>query len=316
MPKPQPPEHCLNCGARLTGAYCAQCGQAASDFRMTFSAMLIEFIDNQFDLNSALIRSVLALIFKPGTMTREYNAGKRVRYVSPVRMYLVTSAIFFLLLARQTSFAEFLDLGNWSGDITQVEVATPSPDGGAILDDNGQPVIFPLNDQGQPRPITLGDLSQREPVVRFAIERWQAVTRNGLEVFRERFTESFFDNIPQMMFVLLPVAALILKLLYIRRPWLYIEHVTFALHLHTFAFIVIILGMVTGPFVATLPVPEDIGSTVSLWGIAVYTLVAMRVVYQQSYLKTAAKLVLFFISYSVTLTLSLAITSAVAFLLL
>ncbi len=314
MPKAQLPEYCLNCGAKLTGKYCVECGQRGADFRLTFRELVADFIDGQFNLNSSLVRSLWTLVFRPGRMTREYNAGKRVRYVSPLRMYLVTSALFFLVLA-QVSLNTVFDLSVLENIETR-ELVLPPANGETMLDDEGRPIEFPANAAGQLRGITLTDLSQRDPTLRWLLERWQAVTRNGLDVFRQRFLETLLDNASRMMVFLLPVVALMLKLLYIRRPWLYIEHVTFALHLHTFAFLVLmVLLVVEGRFPAS-SVWSDLAPNLALLGLTVYTFIALRVVYAQSYLKTALKMALLGVSYLVVVAVAMSVTTAVSFLLL
>ena len=314
MPTAQPPEYCLNCGAKLTGKYCVECGQRGADFRLTFRELVADFIDGQFNLNSSLVRSLVTLVFRPGRMTREYNAGKRVRYVSPLRMYLVTSAVFFLVLA-QVSLNTVIDLSLLENIETR-EIVSPPPGGGTLLDDEGRPVDFPVNAAGQLRGITLTDLSQRDPTLRLLLERWQAATRNGLDVFRQRFLETLLDNASRMMVFLLPVVALMLKLLYIRRRWLYIEHVTFALHLHTFAFLVLMVVLLVGRRFPEGSFWVETAPNLAFLALTVYTFIALKVVYAQSYLKTALKMALLGVSYLVVVAVAMSVTTAISFLLL
>ena len=314
MPTAQPPEYCLNCGAKLTGKYCVECGQRGADFRLTFRELVADFVDGQFNLNSSLVRSLVTLVFRPGRMTREYNAGKRVRYVSPLRMYLVTSAVFFLVLA-QVSLNTVIDLSLLENIETR-EIVSPPPGGGTLLDDEGRPVDFPVNAAGQLRGITLTDLSQRDPTLRFLLERWQAATRNGLDVFRQRFLETLLDNASRMMVFLLPVVALMLKLLYIRRRWLYIEHVTFALHLHTFAFLVLMVVLLVGRRFPEGSFWVETAPNLAFLALTVYTFIAPKVVYAQSYLKTALKMALLGVSYLVVVAVAMSVTTAISFLLL
>lgn len=314
MPTAQRPEYCLNCGAKLTGNYCVECGQKGADFRLTFRELVADFIDGQFNLNSSLVRSVLTLMFRPGWMTREYNAGKRVRYVSPLRMYLVTSALFFLALA-QVSLNTVVDLSLLENIETR-ELVPPPTNGETMLDEAGRPVEFPVNAAGQLRGITLTDMGQRDPTLRWLLERWQTATRGGLDVFRERFVATLLDNASRMMVFLLPVVALILKLLYVRRRWLYIEHVTFALHLHTFVFLVLMVLLLVGRRFSDWTFWSETAPNMALLVMTVYTFIALKVVYAQSYLKTALKMALLGVSYLVVVAIALTATTAISFLLL
>lgn len=95
---------CNNCGASLLGEYCHRCGQkeADTDWR-SFGAIARQFWDEfvSFDYKSA--RTVLAL-FRPGRLAAEFIAGRRTRYLSPLKVYFVAAALFFLIAPRVTDF--------------------------------------------------------------------------------------------------------------------------------------------------------------------------------------------------------------------
>src|SRR5712691_13314205 len=90
-----PLTHCENCGAQLTGRYCAQCGQAAVDYRRSFRHVIIDVLDSFLNWDSKFIATIGLLIAKPWRLTNEFLAGKRVRYVHPLRLYLLASILFF-----------------------------------------------------------------------------------------------------------------------------------------------------------------------------------------------------------------------------
>ncbi len=87
--------HCENCGAPLTGHYCAQCGQAAIDYRRSFRHVIADVLDSFLNWDSKFFATIALLIFKPWRLTNEFLAGKRVRYVNPLRLYLLASILFF-----------------------------------------------------------------------------------------------------------------------------------------------------------------------------------------------------------------------------
>ncbi|MEJ2533779.1 MAG: DUF3667 domain-containing protein, partial [Halioglobus sp.] len=91
--------HCLNCDAILTGEYCHQCGQRAGRRELTFSGLLAEFADELFTWDSRLWRTLVPLLFRPGFLSAEFMAGRRARYVPPLRLYLIISFLLFLVLS-------------------------------------------------------------------------------------------------------------------------------------------------------------------------------------------------------------------------
>lgn len=90
---------CLNCAASVEGNFCSHCGQEALDNTVHVRHLTTDFFDQMFGVNSQLSRTIAPLLFRPGFLTNEYNAGKRVRYLSPFRLYFYISVIFFLLFS-------------------------------------------------------------------------------------------------------------------------------------------------------------------------------------------------------------------------
>jgi len=94
---------CNNCGASLVGPFCHQCGQREIDEWRSIGAIVRQFWDElvSFDYKSA--RTVLAL-FRPGYLAAEFIAGRRDRYLSPLKVYFLTAALFFIVAPRVTDF--------------------------------------------------------------------------------------------------------------------------------------------------------------------------------------------------------------------
>ncbi len=93
-----PPERCLNCGVVLAGKYCHECGQKKLHrhefaLRHFFGHLIHEF--THLDSNK-ILRTIFALLFRPGVLTSEYLAGRKSSYINPIRIYLTFSAIYFL----------------------------------------------------------------------------------------------------------------------------------------------------------------------------------------------------------------------------
>lgn len=97
--EPAPESHqCPNCGAELLGEYCQACGQKKIHRNELGLKHFFIHAANEFtDLESnKVVGTFTALLFKPGRLTDEYLAGRKGRYITPVRLYLTFSALYFL----------------------------------------------------------------------------------------------------------------------------------------------------------------------------------------------------------------------------
>lgn len=93
-------DRCLNCEAPIGGNFCANCGQDATNRNVKFWSLAWEIINDYISFDSKLFRSMKPLLVKPGLLTAAYNAGQRVRYVFPPRLYLIVSVICFFVIAN------------------------------------------------------------------------------------------------------------------------------------------------------------------------------------------------------------------------
>src|SRR5262245_41324789 len=104
VPEPAPPPEpearaCLNCGEPLLGQHCWRCGQEDVDLHRPLQQLARDAVDDLLDLDTRLLRTLGPLCFRPGFVIREYLAGRRVRFVPPLKMFLLASVIFFGLAA-------------------------------------------------------------------------------------------------------------------------------------------------------------------------------------------------------------------------
>src|SRR5207247_10174870 len=93
----RPLTHCENCGAELTGQYCAQCGQAAVDYRRSFRHVIVDLLDSFLKWDSKFFATIGLLIVKPWRLTNDFLSGKRVRSLHPLRLYLLERNFFFFV---------------------------------------------------------------------------------------------------------------------------------------------------------------------------------------------------------------------------
>ena len=96
---PHPPTACHNCGAVLRGRFCADCGQQNRPFDPTLGGVVGEVAREISDLDGRIVRSVQYLFFSPGFLTTEHFRGRRVVWISPIRLYLVFSVVYFAIVS-------------------------------------------------------------------------------------------------------------------------------------------------------------------------------------------------------------------------
>jgi hypothetical protein len=294
---PRPRGWCRNCDAALFGPFCSNCGQRDSEYSVSLPVLAREFADEYLSFDSRLFRSILFLLVRPGFLTRQYLVGRRERYVRPLRLYIVASLLFFLVIPLMVRVN--IEEGRNLRQLFQAEVLD-DPAAAGLGGDTlaaAPPQMTPIPDLG-----TLQVGRMRYSITEH-LERLSGMTPQQL--FETAFA-GFEKYLPRMMFVLLPVFALILKLLYLRRRWFYAEHFIFALHFHAFAFAVFFL-------LITLPANVWTAGLV-LWSI-VYLAVAMRKVYKQSIPKTAIKFLLLTGVYAGLVLLGVAASALLGILL-
>ncbi|TVZ52996.1 uncharacterized protein DUF3667 [Dokdonia sp. Hel_I_53] len=92
---------CLNCGhpLDLTDRFCAYCGQINTTKRLSLADFFNEFVLSVFTYDSRFRYTLKDLLFKPGTITKNYAKGKRLKYANPFRFFLSASIFYFILLA-------------------------------------------------------------------------------------------------------------------------------------------------------------------------------------------------------------------------
>ena len=90
---------CLNCGTPLHGPFCYYCGQPDKNLLRFFPVLVRDLLEDLLDFDSRFMRTIRPLLLHPGRLTRDYLDGRRFRYVPPMRLYIFSSMIFFILAA-------------------------------------------------------------------------------------------------------------------------------------------------------------------------------------------------------------------------
>lgn len=113
---------CLNCGAELHGHYCHNCGQENIEPKESFLHLVKHFFYDITHFDGKFLETVKDLLLKPGFLSKEYMAGKRARYLNPIKMYVFTSAIFFLIFFSFIKPQESIKIDNTKETINYREL--------------------------------------------------------------------------------------------------------------------------------------------------------------------------------------------------
>lgn len=127
---------CANCETPLAGAFCHACGQKAH-LHDKLKHLVEEFAEGIAHFDGRLWRTLPLLALNPGRLTREWMAGKRVRYVAPLHLFLF--AVFLLFLIPNFTDRHLFDFGGTSSEaLANADLWIDNPDGTrtAIAPDN------------------------------------------------------------------------------------------------------------------------------------------------------------------------------------
>jgi hypothetical protein len=327
----------------MGGPFCAQCGQAAIDYRRSFRHIIVDVLDSFLNWDSKFFATIGWLIARPWHLTNQFLAGRRVRYVHPLRLYLLVSILFFFVV-NYWAKSIHADPGKLSAEdraeiaaelndpdippavkarvqreleakgLTQPKAQTsPSPE--AAVSPKPTTIVSPAPSVTSPSPSgDFGPLVQFDKPPSEGFEKW--LEQRAKEKMGEHgskmalFIATLFSNLPYMMLCCIPLFALVLKVLYLRKRIFYIDHLVYALHIHSFAYLAIMLIVLI-----TIGLNRSIPGTFAGWTIAalwiafaVQVFLSIRRVYQQGWFFTVFKFFLGGFAYLIVLTVALAIT--------
>ena len=299
--------HCPNCGTSLGGNFCQECGQAAVLHVPSAREFMHEFVAHYVALEGKLWQSVKLLLFKPGQLTREYIEGRRVRYVEPLRLYLTFSIIFFAVFKfsginigaqeRETEALQPKAPAVQPAPAGKSETSVAPPLARPADKKTTQPALIELDDDEN----DLRNLADKvSPSLGAKMDHFG---KQPNEVRNEALKRAFFSYAPYAIFLLMPVFAAFLKLLYLGSGRRYGEHVLFALHSNAFAFLCLSLIMLVPSFVPL------VGKALGLW-LVFYLPTAMRKVYGGSRTVTALRWMVLMTAHTVSILLAAVFAAA------
>ncbi|MEZ5021916.1 MAG: DUF3667 domain-containing protein [Chitinophagales bacterium] len=287
--------------------YCPHCGQKHEENVFTLKELLSDFLGSLISFDSKAFNSLPKLIFRPGKLTVDYLKGKRASNLSPFRMYLFFSVVLFLLLPliiqedKLIKVNEEVTVRNAKKDLNNVFLTIQDSIEANFEEEDLQEVqgvpgmTFSLDDSTNLKNWkTAVNLIENGATIQTAVDsvfsdkgRLAKFTiKQALKVNAKKgigLMGVFLNSLSYSLFLFLPLFALILKLLYVRRNRYYVEHVIFSLHLFSFLFFTLIILVLLRLLSLHIPL-WIIGSLILL-----YLYFALKRAYLQGWLKTAVK---------------------------
>jgi hypothetical protein len=322
---------CLNCGTETPGRYCPACGQQNIEPKQSVWHLVNHFFSDITHFDGKFFVTVKDLFTKPGFLSKEYMQGRRASYLDPIRMYIFTSAIFFLIFFSMINVKN-IHIGDEDRKEMKGDSALSAIMSGVKTARDSLRILDAQRVASAPKPKIRKDSLRRNGNVNFSIDEsdytsvaaydsvqkilpidqrdgWlkRKVNIKKIELNQRYKSErgdlireligNYIHNCPKVLFVSLPIFALLLKLLYIRRrQFYYVDHGIFSVHLYIFSFLILLILFGIGGL-----------SSYTGWGwlywlfaaIIFYALVyyykAMRKFYGQRRAKTFTKFILLLI---------------------
>lgn len=289
LPVPLQRGQCANCGAPMHGPYCAACGQSAKGLIRHLGSVLADAGEALFNIDSRVFRSIVPLYARPGFLTLEYFSGRRMRYVTPFRLFFFLCILSFFAIQFTVNLADsriiLLNTASGQDELAAIRSAPTLTELDrrsavaleAITREAADPAerqrrIDRLHDRVASRgawlqkrddALAAGTPPPKDPEAReftFNGKPWDPVNhpvevawlpafanrainaslihlRDNLVIAERDPAHLFagvFSVLPQALFVLLPLFALLLKVMFLFKRRLYMEHLMVALHSHAF----------------------------------------------------------------------------------
>ncbi len=330
--------NCLNCNTEIAGRFCQNCGQENLETKESVWYLISHFFKDITHFDGKFFSTLKYLFAKPGFLSKEYMIGRRASYVNPIRLYVFTSAFFFLI------FFSFMNVNNKS------IIGTASMNGKTFA----QTIeMDSLAFAEYTKEINKDDEKKEVPMTRAEFKKYfdSSILNSGFSITKTKYaSKTAYDSVllsgkkkhnwlqrqliykeielnekygnnanlltkeylsillhslPQMLFILLPLFALILKLLYIRRKdFYYVNHSIFSIHFYIFCFITMLLMFALGKLNERLGwgAITFIEGMLGLY-IFFYLYKSMRRFYQQRRAKTVFKFLILCLLLFVTMLL-------------
>jgi hypothetical protein len=292
------------------GNYCGNCGQEAKELRRPFFRLSREAISSLFELDGRSFRTLFYLLTKPAHLSKEYFSGRRMQYTPPLRLFLVISVSFFLLVSFYTSIRSMEGILSANHEISGEEVS-------ASTDDEEDPLAPTL---AFVESINLPFFDEQTNTnLRRAMSAQAETNINSMIEDPSEFFRGYLEYITVFILLMIPLLALIQKLIYIRSGHFYVEHLVLTLHNHAFIiFIVFVNSLIDLVNGSRIPIISSafgyLGAAIYIW-MWVYLFLSLKNYFQQGYGITLLKYLTTTILYGFTLGFGVTVFAGILFFL-
>ena len=329
----QPGAVCENCGAPLYGKYCYACGQPTSGMVRHFGSILSDIADSVLNIDERVFKTLLPLYLRPGKLTLDYFAGRRARYVTPFRLvfFLAIVAFFSIQLTVRAGFGHMptkgISISTGSGKPTVSLV--PTPEGAQAPVSSGDSMFshdsITFNNRvvwnRQSKPLRIGWLpdfanewlNDSIENARANMHAFNSGNAAAAKAAGMRVTLGALSAAPTVLFVMLPLFALLLKVFYIFKRRLYMEHLIVAMHSHAFLMLSMLVLVALGVLrswaavhAVWLDIPIALLHAAAWVWIFLYLFLMQKRVYRQGWFFTTLKYCFLGLCYTIMVSFGMA----------
>jgi hypothetical protein len=306
---------CLNCDISLQDIdnFCPNCGQENTDNYVSTRTLLGDFLNNYFSFDSRFNRTFAPFLTKPGLITKDFLAGKRLKYANPIRWYIVISLIHFFVFNISQKFEKEDEQSDAISFDFSDEWDDASIDSLLQVSDSLRTVKEYKDEDLTVYEETLLEamLAKKELTVEEVYDslhldekplKTRAITYlaiKGALSDEGELKAYILEQVPVVVFCLLPIFALLLKLFFFKKGY-YIKHLIHSLHLHSFFFLIMSLGWL----VSIVIQEQQTILIISFALVFIYSIFSFRRLYEQRYIVLLSKI--FGLSFIYTLVASVA----------
>lgn len=339
---------CLNCGNQVEDHFCSHCGQENIIVKEDALHMVIHAVADYFHFESKFFGTMKPLLLKPGFLTQKYVDGKRVSFIHPIRLYIFISIVFFVVILGGSHKEKKHVKETESSQHTEKRPDTLSKQEAADLRRGLSLVPIPLinkdtliknvtanrnNTKNKNRnsfwSLSGKGINSADSTVAAYENRQKAlpsaqrdnffthyINKRNIELqdypdVGAKVKEDFIHNLPKMMFVLLPLFALILKLVYISKKKYYYEHLIYSFHLHSALFLSVLVATLLSWSVGFFANISSWTGALCFFYIVWYIYRSLRTFYNSSRWVTVLKI--FFLLFCYTILVSVTALLAILF---
>ena len=261
---------CLNCRTEVHGRFCHVCGQENIEPVETAWHLIQHFLYDLTHFDGKFFSTGKKLITKPGFLSREYVAGRRSSYLNPIRMYIFTSAFFFLIFFSSFDLKPRADSDDFelSGmRVSQIQLMDSAAFSKFSYDFfKGKPrsreefnkYVDSLRTGIHLTSTVYRSREHYDSLLAAGVKKHNWIQRsliyreidlnkkynNDNDAITSAFVNKIVHSFPQVLFLSLPLFALLLKGLYVRQKrFLYVSHLIFSINFYIFAFLTMLVLM-------------------------------------------------------------------------